>query len=133
MRSAPLCPRDPGNRLFDDLGSVLRHAGWWWYGLLIIDRSTRRLGPDIAPGLFAFVPLDNATSFISTATSKAGALACRFLTRNLHCTHLQGAKLDELPVMQSTKFELVINLTTARQLGLEVPVQLLARADDVIK
>jgi putative tryptophan/tyrosine transport system substrate-binding protein len=86
---------------------------------------TRRL-----PGLFAWRDITEVGGLMSYSSDYSDTLqgAAGYVDRML-----KGAKPADLPVQQPTKYELLINLKTAKALGLSVPPTLLARADEVIE
>ena len=82
------------------------------------------------PAIYGYREFTAAGGLMSYGTSQRDAqrLAALQVVRIL-----QGEKPGELPVQQSTKIELVINLKTAKTLGLTFPLSLLGRADEVVE
>jgi pimeloyl-ACP methyl ester carboxylesterase len=93
----------------------------------IIDLAARHNIPAIYPGR-GFVALGGLMSYAADFTA-----AVRQTGSHYAAQILRGAKPAELPVQQPTKFELIINLKTAKTLGLTIPETLLAIADEVIQ
>jgi putative tryptophan/tyrosine transport system substrate-binding protein len=109
-------------------GAIIYGANTWFQ--VVAERLVALAARHTIPAMYEWREFVTAGGLISYSTNRAefmrqvGDYAGRIL---------KGAKPADLPVVQSSKFELVINLKTARTLGLAVPPSLLALADEVIE
>jgi len=113
--------REPGGGLIVPPNSFLLN-----YYKLIIELAARYRLPTIY-GL-SFITAQGGLASYGIKTSEQFRQAAGYVDRIL-----RGEKAGDLPVQQPTKYELVINLRTAKALGLDVPPTLIARADEVIE
>jgi putative tryptophan/tyrosine transport system substrate-binding protein len=105
---------------------VLPDASTVLHGDLIITLAARYRLPAVYP--FRLFITGGGLVYYGTNTKDQYRRAAEYVDRIL-----RGTKPSELPVQAPTRYELVINLKTAKAIGLEVPPKLLARADEVIE
>jgi putative ABC transport system substrate-binding protein len=92
----------------------------------IIEQAARHHVPAVYP--YGFIAVEGGLMSYGIDVTDLYQRAASYIDRIFH-----GTKPSDLPVQQPTKFELVINLNTAKSLGLTVPATLLTRADEVIE
>ena len=93
------------------------------------ERLAALSGHNAMPAIFQYRAFAAAGGLMSYGSSVTDSYDCRCLCR----PHPQRREASHLPVQQSTKFELIVNLKTAKALGVTVPMSLLGRADEVIE
>ena len=109
-------------------GAILYGANTWFQ--VIRDQLVALAARHAIPAMYEWREFVTAGGLVSYSTHRPefmrqiGVYVARIL---------KGARTSDLPVVQSSRFELVINLKTAKALGLEVPDKLLALADEVIE
>ena len=146
--AAPLSPEDCAIQSMPDASPVKWHLAHttWFFETIVLARGLGRqpfdsrfaylfnsyyeaLGARI-PTIFGFREFVDAGGLMSYGPNFADLFRH---AADLVDKILRGAKPADLPLQQPTKFDLAINLITAKSLGLEVPPTLLARADEVIE
>jgi putative ABC transport system substrate-binding protein len=110
------------------VGAVLYSANLFYQ--VVLDRLVALAARHAVPAMYEWREFVEAGGLMSYSASRAEA----WRQVGLYTGRvLQGTRPADLPIVQSTKYELVINLKTAKALGLTVPPSLLARADEVIE